>query len=43
VDRLLDQFAYLFTLGWRGRIFVVDDNFIGNLKAAAELLPEIEA
>jgi len=27
--------------GWRGSVFVVDDNFIGNVKEARRLLPEI--
>jgi len=30
-----------YRLGWRGSIFVVDDNFIGNRREAAKLLPEI--
>jgi radical SAM superfamily enzyme YgiQ (UPF0313 family) len=29
--------------GWRGSVFFVDDNFIANRKAVAEVLPEIEA
>lgn len=41
--RLLAQFDYLFALGWRGRVFVVDDNFIGNVGAARDLLPELAA
>jgi radical SAM superfamily enzyme YgiQ (UPF0313 family) len=30
-------------LGWRGSVFVVDDNFIGNIKEARRLLPELQA
>ncbi|QDU65746.1 B12-binding domain-containing radical SAM protein [Engelhardtia mirabilis] len=40
-SRVLDQLSLLFTLGWRGRVFVVDDNFIGNVGAARSLLPEL--
>ncbi|HZX95819.1 MAG TPA: B12-binding domain-containing radical SAM protein [Myxococcales bacterium] len=29
--------------GWRGSVFFVDDNFIANRKAVAQVLPEIEA
>jgi len=41
--QLLDQLDVLFTLGWRGRVFIVDDNFIGNVAAARELLDELHA
>ena len=30
-------------LGWRGPVFLVDDNFIGNKREAMKLLPEIAA
>jgi radical SAM superfamily enzyme YgiQ (UPF0313 family) len=39
--QVLEEFDALYALGWRGSIFVVDDNFIGNRKEAAKLLPEI--
>jgi radical SAM superfamily enzyme YgiQ (UPF0313 family) len=31
----------LFALGWRGTVFIVDDNFIGNKKNVRGLLPEL--
>ncbi len=34
----LDQ---IYGLGWRGRVFLVDDNFIGNKKNVKLLLPEL--
>jgi radical SAM superfamily enzyme YgiQ (UPF0313 family) len=36
-DQMLVEFDALFKLGWHGRVFVVDDNFIGNHKRALEL------
>lgn len=30
-------------LGWTGAVFVVDDNFIGNIKQVRQLLPELRA
>jgi radical SAM superfamily enzyme YgiQ (UPF0313 family) len=36
--RLLSELDRLHELGWRGSVFVVDDNFVGNKKAAAEML-----
>ena len=39
--QMLDELEALRALGWRGSIFVVDDNFIGNRREAAKLLPEV--
>ena len=36
----LDQ---LYRLGWRGTVFIVDDNFIGNKKSVKALLPRLVA
>ena len=40
-DQMVDEFEALYRLGWRGRLFLVDDNFIGNKRDAMELLPAI--
>ncbi len=42
-SQVLAELEELRRLGARGALFVVDDNFIGNRKAAGRLLPEIAA
>jgi radical SAM superfamily enzyme YgiQ (UPF0313 family) len=37
-EQMLVELEALRRLGWRGRVFVVDDNFIGNHKRARELV-----
>jgi radical SAM superfamily enzyme YgiQ (UPF0313 family) len=37
VEQMIVEFDALLKQGWRGRVFVVDDNFIGNHKRALEL------
>jgi len=39
--QVLAEMDQLFQLGWRGTIFIVDDNFVGNHKAAKALLREM--
>lgn len=40
-DQVLAEFDRLFSLGWRGSVFIVDDNFTGNKKAIKSLLPRV--
>jgi radical SAM superfamily enzyme YgiQ (UPF0313 family) len=39
--QLLIELEVLEELGWRGSVFVVDDNFIGNIKQTRALVPEL--
>jgi len=39
--QMLAELDALYTLGWRGSLFLVDDNFIGNKKDALRLLPAV--
>ena len=40
-EQLVAELDSLHRLGWRGRVFLVDDNFIGNKQDAMKLLPAI--
>ncbi len=42
-DQVVKEFDNLYRLGWRGPVFLVDDNFIGNKREAMRLLPAIAA
>jgi radical SAM superfamily enzyme YgiQ (UPF0313 family) len=42
-DQVLRELDTLLALGWRNRVFMVDDNFIGNHKRALELADRIAA
>jgi len=39
----LEDLQQLYEQGWRGQVFIVDDNFVGKPKAALALLRELEA
>src|SRR5581483_4717918 len=39
--QMLAEFQALYELGWRGPVFLVDDNFIGNRRDALRLLPAL--
>ncbi len=40
-EQMVKEFQALYDAGWRGSLFVVDDNFIGNKKSVKKMLPEI--
>ena len=41
IQQMLAEFEALRDLNWRGTVFIVDDNFIGNKKNVRLLLPEL--
>jgi radical SAM superfamily enzyme YgiQ (UPF0313 family) len=43
VSQVLAELDQLYTAGWRGAVFIVDDNFIGNKKRARDLLAALIA
>src|SRR6202158_4057914 len=40
-QQMIAEFDALKALGWRGTVFIVDDNFIGNKKNVRRLMPEL--
>jgi radical SAM superfamily enzyme YgiQ (UPF0313 family) len=41
-EQVIKELQYLYDLGYRGHIDIVDDNFIGNKKKAKDLLRELK-
>ncbi len=41
-EQLLAELNYLYELGWRGGVFMVDDNFIGNKRNVKQLLVQLK-
>jgi radical SAM superfamily enzyme YgiQ (UPF0313 family) len=39
--QVIAELQQLYDLKWRGSVFIVDDNFIGNKRKVKELLPEL--
>ncbi|MEW6382295.1 MAG: B12-binding domain-containing radical SAM protein [bacterium] len=42
-QQFMSEINLLYSLGWRGSVFIVDDNFIGNKQQVKQLLPLIAA
>jgi len=42
-QQMIAEFEALKRLGWRGPLFIVDDNFIGNKKNVRQLMPDMVA
>jgi len=40
-EQMLAELDALLRTGWRGSVFIVDDNFIGNKRSVKRLLPEL--
>jgi radical SAM superfamily enzyme YgiQ (UPF0313 family) len=40
-EQLIDELQAIYELGWRGSVFVVDDNFIGNKAKIKKILPRL--
>src|SRR6266700_4566195 len=40
-QQMLSELDALLSTGWRGEVFIVDDNFIGNKKNVRSLMPEL--
>ncbi|MFH2012567.1 MAG: B12-binding domain-containing radical SAM protein [Pseudomonadota bacterium] len=41
IDQFLGELQAIYDTGWRGSVFIVDDNFIGNKRVIKNMLPEL--
>ncbi len=42
-EQIIQEIEAIYTTGWRGSIFIVDDNFIGNRAEVRKMLPVLSA
>ena len=42
-EQMIAELDALLAAGWRGMVFIVDDNFIGNKKSVKKFVPELAA
>lgn len=40
-EQMVKELEALYNAGWRGGVFIVDDNFIGNKQKVKKMLPEV--
>ncbi|MBL8149423.1 MAG: B12-binding domain-containing radical SAM protein [Blastocatellia bacterium] len=40
-EQMIAELNELFSIGWRGKVFIVDDNFIGNKQNVKQLMPAL--
>jgi radical SAM superfamily enzyme YgiQ (UPF0313 family) len=40
-EQMIEELQAIYDLGWRGTVFIVDDNFIGNKVKIKKMLPEL--
>ena len=40
-EQFLEELQAIYDTGWRGSLFIVDDNFIGNKRAIKSMLPKV--
>jgi radical SAM superfamily enzyme YgiQ (UPF0313 family) len=43
IPQMIKEFSCLYENGWKGRVFIADDNFIGNIHETKNLLRKIRA
>jgi radical SAM superfamily enzyme YgiQ (UPF0313 family) len=41
IEQVLAELELLYAMKWRGSVFIVDDNFIGNKKNVRQLMPKL--